>query len=117
MPADGGAAREELRVLLEAEQSRADRELRRIKLAWLVCGLCFAAALVPWLFLGGRAQFVSLDSGYGAAVLVPAWLALLGIAAATVATVLFMMRALRASLGNIVERDVRKNHGSPQRRR
>ena len=109
MPADREAAREELRVLLEAEQARADRELRRIKLAWLLCGLCLAAALVPWLFFGGRAQFVSRDSGYDAAVLVPAWLALLGIGSATVAAVLFLMRAMRASLGNIVERDVRNN--------
>ncbi len=53
MPADREAAKEELRVLLEAEQARADRELRRIKFAWLVSGLSFAAALVPWLFLGG----------------------------------------------------------------
>ncbi|MBP2386490.1 hypothetical protein [Paeniglutamicibacter kerguelensis] len=116
MPADREAAKEELRVLLEAEQARADRELRRIKFAWLVCGLSLAAALVPWLFLGGLAQFVLRDSGYTAVVLVPAWLALLGIVAATFAAVLFMMRTMRASLGNIVERDVRKNHGSPHRR-
>ena len=113
MPADREAAKAELRSMLEDEQARADRELRRIKVAWLISGLCFAAALVPWLFLGGRAQFVSLDSGYTAVVLVPAWLALLGLAAATFATVLFMMRTLRAVLGTIVERDVRKNrrHG------
>lgn len=95
--------------MLEVEQARADRELRRIKLAWLVCGLGLAAALVPWLFLGGRTQFIARDFGYDAAVLVPAWLALVGIAAATVATVMFMMRAMRSVLGNIVERDVRKN--------
>ncbi|MFJ6417213.1 hypothetical protein [Paeniglutamicibacter sp. NPDC091659] len=113
MSADREAAKAELRSLLEAEQARADRELRRIKIAWLISGLSFASALVPWLLMGGLVQFVLRNSGYTAVVLVPAWLALLGLAAATFATVLFMMRTLRTVLGNIVERDARKNTRRP----
>ncbi|MGL3804799.1 hypothetical protein ACSYDW_01740 [Paeniglutamicibacter sp. R2-26] len=109
---DGREARKErLRQALEAEQARSDRELRRIRAAWLLGGLCLAAALVPWLFLGGRAQFVLRDSGYDAAVLVPAWLALAGILAASFAAVLFMVRTMRGALGNIVEREVRATRG------
>ena len=109
---DGREARKErLRQALEAEQARSERELRRIRAAWLLAGLCLAAALVPWLFLGGRAQFVLRDSGYDAAVLVPAWLALAGILAASFAAVLFMVRTMRGALGNIVEREVRATRG------
>lgn len=113
MPAEPKYTKDQLRDMLEAEQLRADQELRRLKLAWLVCGLSLGAALVLWVFFGGRAEFVSRASGYSATVLVPGWLALLGIIAATTASVLFMMRAMRSALGNIVERDTRRK---PRRR-
>lgn len=103
--------------MLEAEEIRAAKELHRIKLAWLIAGGALLLATLLWLFFGGRAQFVSRDSGYDATVLLPAWLALLGIIAATTAAVLFMMRAMRASLGNIVERDVRAHQRRTGRRK
>lgn len=115
MPAEPEHTKEQLREMLETEQARAEKELRRIKLAWLASALCLGAALVLWLFFGGRAEFVSRSSGYSATVLVPGWLALLGIIAATVAAVLFMMRLMRGALGNIVERDARKNRKASRR--
>lgn len=117
MPAEPKYSKDELRIMLEAEEIRAAKELQRIKLVWLIAGVALLLATVLWLFFGGREQFVSRDSGYDATVLIPAWLALIGIIAATIAAVLFMMRAMRASLGNIVERDVRAHQRRTGRRK
>lgn len=117
MPAEPKYTKDELAILLEAEEIRAAKELRRIKLAWLIAGAALLVATVLWLIFGGREQFVSRDSGYDSTVLIPAWLALIGIIAATIASTLFMMRAMRASLGNIVERDVRAHQRRTGRRK
>lgn len=113
MPADAesaptSAAREHLEALLAAEMLKARNEMRVIRGMWLFSGLALVIAILLWTLAGGREQFITRDSGYDATVLLPGWLALAGLLAAGTATVLFMIRLMRATLGNIEERQARK---------
>ncbi|MBV1778220.1 hypothetical protein KRR55_03705 [Paeniglutamicibacter sp. ABSL32-1] len=111
MPAENAeheGAREELAALLAAEMAKARTEMRVIRGLWVLAAITLAAAVVLWLLFGGRDQFIARASGYDAQVLLPAWLALAGLLAASAATVLFMVRLMRGALGNIVEKQARK---------
>lgn len=108
MPAENGEAREKFTAMLEAEMAKARTEMRIIHLLWALAGLALAISAVLWLGFGGRDQFIARDSGFDARVLVPAWLALAGLLAASAATVLFMIRLMRGALGNIVQKQARR---------
>lgn len=108
MPANNDEAREQLALLMAAEMAKARIEMRIVHALWAVAGVALAAAILLWLFADGRAQYIAQDSGHGSAVLIPAWLALAGLLAATAATVFFMIRLMRGALGNIVQRQARK---------
>ncbi|MHA7243856.1 hypothetical protein ACX80R_11730 [Paeniglutamicibacter antarcticus] len=108
MPADKDAASEELAVMMAAEMPRARTEMRIVHVLWAVAGVALVAAVILWVFVGGRQQYISRNSGYDSRVLIPAWLALTGLLSAGAATVLFMIRLMRGALGNIVQRQVRK---------
>jgi hypothetical protein len=101
-------AREELAALLAAEMAKSRTEMRIVRGLWALAAITLAAAVVLWLFFGGRDQFISRTSGYDALVLLPAWLALAGLLCAAAATVVFMVRLMRGALGNIVQRQARK---------
>lgn len=65
---------------------------------WLMLG-AFGAALVLWLGFGGRAEFVAAEHGpYSPVVYLAGWLALLGLAAATVMTVGFFGASIRRTV-------------------
>ncbi|SCB90461.1 MULTISPECIES: hypothetical protein [Micrococcaceae] len=62
----------------------------------------FGIALVLWLGFGGRAEFVSQETGpYSPVVYISGWLALLGIIAATIMTMGFF--------SNTIGRTVKRN--------
>lgn len=93
---------------MAAEMAKARTEMRIVHTLWAVAGVALAAALILWIFVGGREQYISRDSGYGFQVLIPAWLALAGLLSAGAATVFFMIRLMRGALGNIVQRQARQ---------
>ena len=59
---------------------------KTLKASKWVMFAAFGVALVLWLGFGGRSEFVASEGPYSPVVYISGWLALLGLAAATVLT-------------------------------